>query len=577
VRAIFAVAMAAAACGLIPVPDVSIDLSANGQTELAPGASVMLQADVRHTNGMPQVTWSLTGAACPAACGALSMIGDFNVTYTAPPVVFAASTVTITATSVKEPTKTASITLTLEASVLPTCGTGGSDGALSGSYAFLLRGGGATGPFALIGSLVTDGAGHIVSGTIDVNRAMGSPSANLPIDAAHSSYAIGADGRGCVAITTPAYTVLLHVAVGAYAGPVATSGRAIEFDAVSGSGSRAEGFLRRQDPSSFAALLHGSYAFGFLGTEWTSTPMAAAGVFTADQGVLSDGMFASVGAGTPIVEVTGQTGTYAVGADGRGTLVAAGARYASYAVSSSEILALAMDPIDMTHPLLGGELRAQVGAPFDARALAGPAIFYAVGHDPSVGSAGTATIAQWTTPPDPANRATLIQDRNDGGTFTAMQSAKSPFTVLPNGHATLFFDQLPAVVFLVGPDDGFMVMKDPGPSFGIIEPQTGGPFGDGSLSGTYSYGTLGIFAGDRVTAVGAMTVEGTGLAAIEDEAAGTGTAADQDVSSPAFAVDATGRATLDPDGHRVGWIISPGKLVYVNTPAGRPRAVIVEK
>jgi hypothetical protein len=65
----------------------------------------MVQADVRHTQGMPAVTWSLDGPGCPAACGSLSMIADDSVTYTAPPLVLAATTVTITATSMADRSK----------------------------------------------------------------------------------------------------------------------------------------------------------------------------------------------------------------------------------------------------------------------------------------------------------------------------------------------------------------------------------------------------------------------------------------------------------------------------------------
>jgi hypothetical protein len=565
----------AAACSAL-APDVTVAVSVvDGITQVAPGASVMVLADVRHTQGYPPVTWTLDGPACPAACGSLSMIADDSVTYTAPVLVFAATTVTITATSMKDPSKSASVTLTLEATNVPSCGAGARNGALSGPYAFLLRGGGPSGPFAMAGSFVADAAGHITSGTVDVNRARGAPAADLPIDAAHSSYAVGADGRGCLALTTSSTTMLLHISVGT--AELATRGSVIEFDATAAGGSAAEGFLRRQDTTAFTAdALAGGYAFGLWGTDEQGLPSAAAGVVTADHGALADGVVDSVGVGTPIVEVTGLSGSYAVGAAGRGTLVLAGATYMSYAVSAAEVLFLAMDPIDMTHALWSGELRAQVGAPFDATALAAPAIFYAIGHDPAVNGAGTATIGLWTGP-DTTGKSSLLLDRNDGGTFTSLPAAKTAYTVGANGRTTLLFDLRPAVVFLYGSGTGFMVMKDPGPSLGSVEPQSGAPFSAASLTGAYFYGTMGVNPGNRLTAVGALMVAGAGLAIIEDEATTAMTAADQDVSSSAFSVDASGRATLDPAGHRVAWLISPSRFVFINTPAGRPRVVIVER
>jgi hypothetical protein len=38
-----------------------------------------------------------------------------------------------------------------------------------------------------------------------------------------------------------------------------------------------------------------------------------------------------------------------------------------------------------------------------------------------------------------------------------------------------------------------------------------------------------------------------------------------------------GRVTLDSTGNRVGYVISPTRLVYLNAPASRPRLVIVER
>jgi hypothetical protein len=90
--------------------DISVSLSPNtAGVEL--GAVQPFQASIKSQGRPdPSVRWSLAGTACPNACGSV----DGNGNYTAPQILPSTATVSLTATSVADPTKqsTASITIT---------------------------------------------------------------------------------------------------------------------------------------------------------------------------------------------------------------------------------------------------------------------------------------------------------------------------------------------------------------------------------------------------------------------------------------------------------------------------------
>lgn len=92
--------------------DVSITLSPpNANVEL--GATQPFHAAITSA-GQPDasVRWSLTGAACPAACGTVDSSGN----YTAPAILPSTSSATLTAQSVADPSKQASAPITITSS-----------------------------------------------------------------------------------------------------------------------------------------------------------------------------------------------------------------------------------------------------------------------------------------------------------------------------------------------------------------------------------------------------------------------------------------------------------------------------
>jgi len=142
-------------------------------------------------------------------------------------------------------------------------------------------------------------------------------------------------------MTSDRVTRRYRFAVGGFSAGAATKGRIIEFDDSSGSGTRAEGILRRQDPPPFTTgSIQGEYAFAWVGADSSGGRIASLGAFTASShGVESDtGQVDINHAGAVAAPMPILGGLFVVGTNGRGTIgfsLAAAATYA-WAQASAE-------------------------------------------------------------------------------------------------------------------------------------------------------------------------------------------------------------------------------------------------
>jgi hypothetical protein len=562
---------------------LTISVSGNGTT-LEAGQRVVIIATVLNSGGNPAVTWALTGATCPTNCGFLGNTTADTTTYVTPQFLPANTIVTVTATAVADPTQSASATLHLVKSISVGCPSG-VDGLLFGNYAFFLRGGGASDSFVAAGSFVADGAGNITSGLYDVNRSATGPSQGLTIQGASSLYSAGIDRRACIAFTdSSGGTLFLRCALSTLDSGVATRGRIIEFDDLYGTGTRAEGFLARQDPASFStAQIAGSYAFGLAGTDSVGGRFASAGVFDASSGVLSNGDLDTNDAGTVTADVSGIAGTYSVSPNGRGTLVLSTSSPASfdlYMISAGRFIVVGSDPLDGGHPLVGGEFLLQTSTAFDQTTLNAAGVLSMTGFDPGL-NAPIAAIGLFT--PDGLGNCLMVLDANDAGMFVPLDTTAGTYTTATNGRTTTAALGPPSPVFyLVGANEGFCLGTDTGVSFGRLEPQTGGPFTNASLAGTFNFGTEGTAPGSRVTSAGADVFDGVSSdQSVQDDSTPVGLFADQILASQtySFLVSSvpTGRGYLDAQGLSLGYIVSPTRLVVIHTTDSRPMLVIYEQ
>jgi hypothetical protein len=304
----------------------------------------------------------------------------------------------------------------------------------------------------------------------------------------------------------------LHIyrfALSSFSAGIASAGRIIEFDDTTGNGTRAEGFLAQQGAASFAtSAIQGNYVFGLAGGDSTGGRYAGAGVLTANTGSVSSGNFDSDDAGVLVTNATGISGGYSVASSGRGTMnlsTGGGQNFVLYMVSASQFIALASDTLDSSHPVHSGQFDLQLAGVSNNAALNAAAVLGLTSFDPSPAAPGAA-VGLLT--PDGSGNATQVLDLNSGGTYTPLQSSVLTYSVSTNGRVSFSGTAQPPMFYLSGANRGFVVGTDAVATFGTLEPQTGGPFSNASLSGTYTYGTEGTAVGSRLTAVGAATFDG---------------------------------------------------------------------
>jgi len=152
------------ACGSSSAPPISVSLpSASVQTDQ--GQTITIGATLTNDSSLRGVTWSLSGA------GSLSGQSTVSVTYVAPTTMATVQTATLTATSLADPTKHASIQITVN--LPPQITTNSLPGGIRGSaYNMSLSESGGTPPFtwsvfagAIPGGLSLNPSTGAISGT----------------------------------------------------------------------------------------------------------------------------------------------------------------------------------------------------------------------------------------------------------------------------------------------------------------------------------------------------------------------------------------------------------------------------
>ncbi len=570
-------------CGLVGGKDLTITAATEGnQTTLFAGLSIKISAELHHAGGNQAVTWSLSG--CASNCGSLSSTTANPVTYTAPQMVSASFNVTVVATAVANSSKTASVTLTIQ----PLACSSGNEATLMGQYAFVFQGGNINfGVFGLAGSFTADGAGRITAGLADFTS---SPMSMLTIQANGSSYTLGSDNRGCLTLATSDAAIWrFRFAVGGITAGTATKGRIIEFDDVSGNETRAEGILKRQDPTSFTTnSIQGNYVFGSVGTDSSTGRIADLGVFNAMTSLVQSGQLDVNRGGALIAPVGIAGGIISVAANGRGTIgfstspscgICQGDGFGVilYMVSSQEMVFIS---VPGTVPVLTGQMFKQVLNNFDNSALNATSVVQFSGFN--AGNPGPAASVGVAIP-NGSGAVTLVLDTNSAGTFTPLLSANGTYAVSQNGRVTTSgLGNGSAILYLIDSNRGLLLGTGQSVAFGSFEPQIGAPFTDASLFGPFFFGMEGAQPITRVIGVGSINFDGHALySGTEDDSTPTGLSPNQSFTGIPYsftqAAAQPGRGTLDSNGNTTGYIVSATKLVYINTMAARPRVVVVEK
>jgi hypothetical protein len=465
------------------------------------------------TGGVPPYTWSVIQGQLPSGLALTTLsngTGNIGGDLGGPGIPTLAGTSTFTVqlqdSEVVPMKTTGAFTITIT--------PGGANNVLfQGQYSFLFKGFDSGGSVALAGSLSADGAGNISGGIEDSNRSSGV----LTGISFTGTYSIGSDGRGTLEtkaidprnpnnIITTDYQLVLE-----------SNGNAHFFEnnstttSTDTTGTHGEGILKPVLGSTFSAKsFSGNYAFGFSGQDFGGKPAAFAGVFNAD-GVqsLTLGTSDLNDAGTETSQALSGDFTFATANLGAAHFVfqppsksQTTLTFNFYFVSANDLFFVEVDTTGMplsppNPPRLSGEvILQQPSAAFGpATSLPGPSVATGTGTD-----GVKANIFAGLLPATTCNGITtfaLSYDQNDGGTVAAPTSLSGTCTATPNGRVAFSWIQPPmppaaaiaprfVTAYLTGPGQGFLIGGDAAVTSGFAELQSGGPFADTSIQGSYA-------------------------------------------------------------------------------------------
>ena len=453
-----------------PAPPLSVATGSllNGQV------GTIYTQNLTASSGTLPYTWSIISGTLPIG---LSLTSTSAGTISGTPIASGTFNFEVQVVDSSTPQQSASANLSITINPGPT-----NNARLSGYYAFSVRGFDANGLFVAAGSFFSDGKGNISSGLMDVNQT-GSDPTNPSFT---GTYYVGQNGLGYMTFNIPGGGAR------SFAFSVMSGGNAniIEFDDTNGGGTRNSGVLLQQTttPSFSNSSVKNNYAFGFLGIDSNKNRYGLAGYFNAD-GIgnftagLLDSDDASTGVSASIPFVTG--GTYSVASDGRGTAniktTQGTTGYAFYVVNSSQLLFVETDTFPSGgFPLVSGTALGQSSV-----SLAATAVFEVTGLNPS----GSVAESQVGLLSPNVGTFTLTSDQNSGGTLTSPTGSGSYTVDSTTGRVALTgsgFQNSQPVLYLVSPDEAFIIGTDTSVSFGFMTAQQSGF----ALSGTYAGGSL---------------------------------------------------------------------------------------
>ena len=211
VAAVIAPSAAVASVEVSITAPISIAITQKVQNDtIVVNHTAQIAATVSNDAANAGVDWTVTCASA-AGCGSFSpthTASSATTTFTAPTAVPTGNTVTITAASTSDPTKTFSEIVTVTAGPPP-------DSLLNGQFVMSLNGRNANGgPFTLGGVIIGNGIGQVTGGSLDLVDVGGSLAGNTPVClGSPCSYSIGSNGRGQITVTVD--TALLGGSFGA--------------------------------------------------------------------------------------------------------------------------------------------------------------------------------------------------------------------------------------------------------------------------------------------------------------------------------------------------------------------------
>ncbi len=438
--------------------------------------------------GVAPYTWTIISGSLPTGLSLSSgCAGGPTCTITGTPTAAGTSTFTVQVADSQQRTATARLSITVASS-----GSGTPPGTLRGNYAFYLNGFNSNGAWTLAGSFVAGANGNI-SGVVDYNSASGQP-LNTAIIGTYSPSPSGLNTMIIQCLGQPWCPITTLALVLDSTG----NGRMIEYDDTTGSGSRGSGVLLAATPSAFSqGALNGNWVFGMTGAGPSDEHYVNVGQFALNAGSIPGGYCYINDGGS--YQACGFSGTMSSvdPTSGRATVTLQTSTNTSqevvYVVSATEMVMEQIDPVPQdSTPVQVGPVLQQSGS-FNNGALNGPVVTYyqSVVTSSNDDDSGAALVHCDGIASCDDNSNVLDDDNAGTITSTSAQPSWGTYSVAANGAVSFSGGASNAPAgFLVSQNKGFMVSTGYDPVLYWFEPQTGGPFSNASLTGTYEGGSL---------------------------------------------------------------------------------------
>jgi hypothetical protein len=364
--------------------------------------------------------------------------------------------------------------------VNPPAKAGFTNASLKGAYAFSISGTDAGGFFSFLGSIQADGNGTITAGTVDLNsRTLASP-VNT---SATGTYNVLSDGRTTVNLNTPAGSFSMDIDL------LSTSnGVLIRFD----NNGTASGSINLQNATAFSdAALAGSFAFSLAGVDGGGNPDLTAGSFTFNSsGTITAGIqdLNDNGAVTANAAISGSV---ANPTNGRGTITLNTNQgvldFAFYVIDANHISILSTN----SSPAFSGDAFRQPATITLASAFpAGSSAFTLAGtsnNSPLVAGGILTTNGNGTV-------SAGTEDVNTAGTLNQNVAVSGSYTIASTGRGTLTLNSNQNFAIYPTMTGGTLMLDLGAIDTGSAFAQTGGPFSNGTLNGSFGLN----FTGDNL-------------------------------------------------------------------------------
>ena len=452
----------------------------------AESASLYSQT-ILESGGVGPYNWTITNGILPSGMSLDATTGAISGTATA----IATNTFTIQVTDSESPPVSKSATLTI---TVITAANADNTPLLDGDYVFLFSGYNQYGPVVLGGTLVANGAGGL-SGVIDSNN--NNPTTNTtgnngpgPTEenTMTGTYTIGSDGLGSMSMTINSIVFVYDFALDGQGNAQLIEGdENIPF-------THGTGTLRKlptTTPNFTPASFNGSYAFQFAGIDSSGKRASYVGILQANGAeVFENGNVDTNDGGSVGTNISGISGSYVVAQNGRGLATISipngpTLNFTFYMITPSDVLFMGFDDMQVTsNPMTTGEAILQTQSSFDASSMNGSSVVTATGQN----SSGNASVLLGLLTANGANSVSVAINGNDGGAITST-SASGSYSVSSNGRvSTSGLGSQLAVLYLVSPNQGFVIGQDSTASSGVVEAQSGGPFNAASFTSYFTFG-----------------------------------------------------------------------------------------